>query len=204
MHRRGVGGWRLARACALTVAALFLSCAAHVLGDGRGPSFLAVVGLGAPILVAAFLLVGRRRGPLTIGSALVIGQVFVHESLMLVSMPVARGPAPGGQAMSHSALVTSGAMSAASAPQHPALTLSMVVWHALATAAIAAGLAFGERAVWHLVQRVLPPSQQVVRLDAPVVLSPVQDVGHPAVLRKPWLRSVSLRGPPLAVAANSS
>jgi len=203
MHRRDVLSWRTALALALTAPAVFLSCAAHLLGGGQVPSFLAVVAIGAPMLVAAFLLVGRRRGPVTVGIALIVGQAYVHESLMLVSMPVALAPMPGGHMMAHSMQVTTGAMSGAGASLHPAPTLSMVAWHALATVAIAAGLAFGERAVWHLVRWGLPPRPQVVRLATPIVLSPVHAFGHPRVLRQPWLQSVSLRGPPPAAAANS-
>ncbi|MHB8275475.1 MAG: hypothetical protein ACYDC9_12035, partial [Dermatophilaceae bacterium] len=99
---------------------------------------------------------------------------------------------------------TSSAMSGANGPQHTAPTLAMVAWHSLATVVIAAGLAFGERAVWQLAQWVLPLSPRTVRLAAPVAVSSLQAVDHPAALRHPWLRSVSRRGPPLGAAANVS
>ncbi|MHB1474941.1 MAG: hypothetical protein ACYCV4_15240, partial [Dermatophilaceae bacterium] len=92
MHRPTVRGWCLARAGALTATALILSCAAHVLGGGQAPPFLTVVALGALILVAAVLLAGRRCGPVTIGAALAISQALLHETFMLISMPVTCGP----------------------------------------------------------------------------------------------------------------
>lgn len=208
MHRPTVGGWRLARAGALTATALILSCAAHVLGGGQAPPFLTVVALGALILVAAVLLAGRRCGPVTIGAALAISQALLHETFMLISMPVTCGPVlsgpPMAHTMAHTMHCTSSAMSGASGPQHMAPTLAMVAWHSLATVVIAAGLAFGERAVWQLAQWVLPPLPRIVRLATPVAVSSFQAVDHPAVLRQPWLRSVSRRGPPLGAAANVS
>lgn len=204
MHRPTVGGWRLTRAGALTASALVLSCAAHVLGGGQAPPFVTVVALGALGFLAAVLLAGRRCGPVTIGAALAISQVLLHETFMLISLPVACGPVPSGAAMAHTMHCTSSVMSGASGPQHMVPTLAMVAWHALATVVIAAGLAFGERVVWQLAQWVLQPPPRLVRLAAPVLLSPLQAVDHPAALGQPWLRSVSRRGPPLGAAANAS
>jgi hypothetical protein len=106
--------------------------------------------------------------------------------------------------MAHTMHCTSSVLSGAGGPQHAAPTLAMVGWHALATAVIAAGLAFGERVVWRLAQWVLQLPPRLVRLAAPVMLSPLQAVDHPVALRQPWLRSVSRRGPPLGAAANAS
>lgn len=208
MHRPTVGGWRLARAAALTATALILSCAAHVLGGGQAPPFVTVVALGALVFLAAVLLAGRRCGPVSIGAALAISQVLLHETFMLISMPVTCGPVSSSPAMAHTMAhtmhCTSSVMSGATGPQHTAPTLAMVAWHALATVLIAAGLAYGERAVWQLAQWVLPLPPRLVRLAAPVMLSPLPAVDHPAALHQPWLRSVSRRGPPPGAAANPS
>ena len=204
MHGRGGAGWRLARASALAGTALLLSVAAHLLGGGRAPPFLAVVGLGAPLLVAAFLLAGRRRGPLGVGAALALGEALVHETLMLTSMPVESGSVSPGEAMVHSMQVTGGSMSGATMVQSSAPTVAMVAWHVAATAAIAAGLAFGERAVGHLVGWVLPPRPPAVRLAASLVAAPGHAADHPVAVRRPWLRSVSRRGPPSGVSASFS
>lgn len=185
MHGWSVGGWRCARACALTATTVALSCAAHLLGGGHRPSLPAVVGLVVPLLVAAFVLLGRRRGPLTVGAALVIGQGLVHQTLMLTGMPASAGLPAG---MAPPAPMTSG------------FPLAMLAWHALATLAIAAGLAFGERAVQHLLRWVLSPRSPGVRLPAPVVLASVQAVAVPVALLRPWLGSVSRRGPPRSAA----
>lgn len=204
MHRRGVTGWRLARACALAGTSLLLSFVAHLLGGGQAPSVLAVVGPGVPLLVAAFLLAGRRRGPLVVGSALVLGQALAHETLMLMSLPAESGPGSVGEVMVHSMHGAGGSMSGAMVLQSSAPTVAMVAWHAVATAAIAAGLAFGERAVRHLVRWALPPRPPAAQLAAPLVVSPVQAVDHPVTMRQPWLRSVSRRGPPGGVSASFS
>lgn len=204
MHGWSVGGWRCARACALSATTLALSCTAHLLGGGHRPSLLAVVGLAVPLLVASLLLLGRRRGPLTVAAALVIGQALVHETLMLTGMPSAAVPASAAHSMAtHSMQVTGDGLPAVMAsptPMASGFPLAMLMWHALATLAIAAGLAFGERAVHHLVRWVVSPRSPGVRLPAPVVRASVQAFAHPVALRSPWLRSVSRRGPPLSVA----
>jgi hypothetical protein len=189
-----------------------LSTAAHVLGGGQAPPFVTVVALGALVFLAAVLLAGRRCGPVSIGAALAISQVLLHETFMLVSMPVACGPASSVPTMAHTMAhttahtmhCTSSVMSGASGSPHMTPTLAMVAWHALATVVLAAGLAFGERVAWQLAQWVLPLRPRLVRLAAPAMLSPLQAVDRPAAVRQPWLRSVSRRGPPPGAAANAS
>jgi hypothetical protein len=179
-----------------------------VLGGGQAPPFATVVALGALVFLAAVLLAGRRCGPVSIGAALAISQVLLHETLMLFSMPMACGPVSGGPAMAHTMAhtmhCTSSVTSGASGSPYMAPTLAMVAWHAMATVVLAAGLAFGERVAWQLAQWVLQLRPRLVRLAAPVGVSPIQAVDHPAALRQPWLRSVSRRGPPLGDPANAS
>jgi len=199
MHRRGVGSWRLVRACALTLTVLSLSSVAHLLGGGQPPPLLVVVALAALILGAALLLVGRRRGPLVVATALALGQVLVHETLMRVAMMVDTGTMPAGNPM---ALSTGAAipLSGMLAQPVPSPTLAMVAWHGLATVAAAAGLAFGERAAQHLFRRALPLRPPFLRLAWLRLLLPVQAADRPPARPHPWLRSASLRGPPLSLA----
>lgn len=205
MNEPGLGAWRVARAAAFTMVALALSCAAHVLGGGAPPRLLQVLVLAVGTGGVALLLTGRRCGTLTIGLALAADQAVIHLVLMGSSVPTSCGAVAGGDGMAHEAMACSaGATSGVSAAMTmPSPGAAMLLWHVLATAVIAAGLAYGERALWQLAEWIYPSPPRRVSLVLPMVLKSWLQSRLPSVSSQVWLRSVSPRGPPEAASATA-
>lgn len=215
MNEPGLGAWRVARAASFTTVALALSCAAHVLGGGAPPRLLQVLVLAVGTGGVALLLTGRRCGTLSIGLALAADQAVIHLVLMGSSVPTSCGAVAGGEGMAHEAMAhqamahqamacSAGATSGVSAAMTmPSPGAAMLLWHVLATAVIAAGLAYGERALWQLAEWIYPSPPRRVSLVLPMMVKSWLQSRLPSVSSQVWLRSVSPRGPPEAASATA-
>lgn len=209
MNEPGLGTWRVARAAAFTTVALALSCAAHVLGGGAPPRLLQVLVLAVGTGGVALLLTGRRCGTLTIGLALAADQAVIHLALMGSSVPTSCGAAAGGDGMAHQAMAHAMTCSAGATPwvgaamTMPSPSAAMLLWHVLATAVIAAGLAYGERALWQLAEWIYPSHPRRVSPVLPMVVKSWLQSRLPSGSSQVCLGSVSPRGPPEAASATA-
>jgi hypothetical protein len=186
------GTGRIVRSSVFACGAIILSCGAHVLGGGSAPSPSVVGVCWALVVAGSFLLAGRRRGPVAIATALVTTQVLIHQAL---TAPAANQACGAGGAVRHP-LAGHDLGSCADLTGPVTTSAAMVVWHGVATLLLAGLLAFGERALWRLVELTFParpqpgrpvPATRVSRwsVSEPVVLAPCPDVG-----------GVGRRGPP--------
>ncbi len=186
------GTGRIVRSSVFACGAISLSCGAHLLGGGSAPSPYVVGVCWALVLAGSFLLAGRQRGPVAIATALVATQVLIHQTF---AAPAATQACGTGGAVPHP-LVGHGFGSCADLTGPVTTSAAMVVWHGVATLLLAGLLAFGERALWRLVELTFPARPQPGRpvlaarvsrwsVSEPVVLTPCPDVG-----------GVGRRGPP--------
>jgi hypothetical protein len=162
-----------------------LAAVAHWLGNGSGVRPPVVLGGGAVVLAATFVLAGRERSPLLIGGFLVTAQVFLHELFAVSAMP---GPALGH--LMHGRGLSAG--------------LGMIIAHLTATLMTAWWLARGEAALWTVLRGVVALlDRRLPRLLAPAP-GPVAPARSSAAIprrtpgrARPVLRhSVIRRGPP--------
>lgn len=157
MTEAGRGWVRIARATVAVGVTLGLAAAGHAAGGGpvsSGALLVLVVLLTPVALVATAVPWTFGRGVAALGS----GQVGVHLLLTLMA------PASGGTALAphaghagHGDLpagLGSGGLAGAAAALH--LTPSMLGWHVGASLVAAAVIAFGERALWAALARLLP------------------------------------------------
>ncbi|HEX2706097.1 MAG TPA: hypothetical protein VHM65_10085 [Candidatus Lustribacter sp.] len=190
MTSPGSGATRLLRSGVVAASTVALASAAHAQGGGTLPS-----GPGLAVLTVLTACVvgvgtGRRLGVPAIGAMLGLGQVCLHLALGALGS----GAATTAHAMVHGRAVAH--LPAAHLAHTTHSSGRMLLTHALATALTAILLAFGERTLWALWERVRPrPAVATTRLRLGVArraLGP-GEVCRPAT---PSFRWPPLRGPP--------
>jgi hypothetical protein len=197
------------------LAAVGLASAAHLAG-GENLSLPAAVLAVPAVMLAVYLLAGRRRGPSGLLIAMGLTQVALHLAFMATSAAQACRldgvPAMAGMPMqaAHSAHSAHAALHCGPAMTHGAAahawlwpSTPMLLAHALATVLLVLILAHGEAAVWALAAslgfRVLRPGAVLLVLVLRRGPVPVQTAFRPrsSVPR----RSVRRRGPPRSTVA---
>ncbi|HEX2704919.1 MAG TPA: hypothetical protein VHM65_04110 [Candidatus Lustribacter sp.] len=190
MTSPGSGATRALRSGVVAVSIVGLACAAHVQGGGALPS-----GPGLAVLIALTACVvgvttGRRLGVYAIGATLGLGQVCLH---------VALGALTSGAATTAHVMVQGRAVAhlpAAHVAHAGHSSGRMLLTHALATALTAILLAFGERALWALWERVCPRAAFApIRLRLGIA-RPAFAPGEVCRPASPSFRWPPLRGPP--------
>lgn len=194
------GVLRWVRSSALAVATVGLAATAHAVAGAPvpGPASLALLTLMT--VLACVVLTGCRRGLLAVLVAMTVLQVMLHAGFMLLA-PMACDP-PGGVLDAHvgmHSVVPAAPMSCIATASTAAswhLSAPMVAAHAVATVLLAAALARGERALWHLRELVTPrlPHAHPVSPSPAVEARPEATV----VVLTAWTSVSSLvrRGPP--------
>ncbi|MFI7446522.1 MFS transporter [Nonomuraea sp. NPDC049714] len=170
---------RLTRTAAFAAVCVTLAALAHWLGGGAGPApWAAALGL-ATVFALAMALSGRERPTAVINTALVVGQLGLHELF------------GGGDGSAYVVAHLHG--------QGLGDALGMLVAHLTATLITGCWLARGEAALWAMLRRLggrlvllpRPPVPPSIRPAAPIVR--VRAVPIAPLLR----HSVARRGPPL-------
>lgn len=146
---------RALRAIVVMLLALTLSVSAHSLGGGSpgGPAPLVV--LAALLLPLSWYAVRRQLTAPRLVAVLAVGQTLVHLGLsaMAPAPASAGGVLPAGH-HGPAAVLPSDPTAVPSALSH--LSLSMLLWHFVATVAAALILARGEAALWWVLEHLLP------------------------------------------------
>ncbi len=159
------GLWRGLRASSLGVVAFVLALSAHVAAGGVAPGPGVLLLLAGLIGLAASLLTGVRLSPLRVGVSLTAMQVVLHEAFMWLGVPggclmMGMSPTAGGS-MSHgnrSAVECTPSLANAGLGHSSVFSVTtMVGAHIVATAVMAALLAYGERVLWFLAGFVRAP-----------------------------------------------
>jgi hypothetical protein len=194
---------RLTRAVAFASVAVVLSLVGHVAAGGRSPGTGTVLVLTAICVLPAIWLTSRRRRLPSLVAALAVGQLGLHHAFMALSGTSACHASGGGHQHGAVAISCTGMPGMAPTGEGSHVAPAMLLAHALATVALAALLAHGERVVWELrawLRTVIPlppgaPSAKAATHagSATTWVSPLR-----------WRAaagSVSRRGPPGTVAA---
>jgi hypothetical protein len=195
---------RWVRSAAVAVATIGLAATAHGVGGGAVPGWAPLTVLTLVTVLACVVLTGRRRGTAFLAAAMTVLQVALHEGFLVLAPMGCGAPAdmPIGHAAMHEAvpgaLMSCVATGSAVSTSH--LTAQMFAAHTLATVLLAAALARGERALWHLRRLVSPPLPRAV----PAAMGLTTETVLPArvVVLTAWTSVSSLvrRGPPTAPA----
>lgn len=151
------GALRWVRSAALAVATVGLAATAHSVAGGSVPGWPAMAVLAMPTTLVCVVLTGGRRGLVSLVSAMTLLQLALHEGFMVLTPTGCHGMLPSGHAAMHSgAPITVQTCAAAATTHSSGLSLGMLAWHGVATLLLAAALACGERALWHLRELVAP------------------------------------------------
>ena len=205
MLRPTRGLLRAVRAASLGVGAFVLALVAHVAAGGATPRPAMLFLLAGLTGLAALLLTGVRLNPVQVVLSLAIMQVALHEAFMWLGSPTACEAtgigAPAGMDMGRGTppmLDCATGLAQAGMGQTSMLAgVAMVTAHVVATAVMAALLAYGEKVLWFLAGWVRP--RRWLRMVLPEIL-PVR-VGSSGAPRIMQVRcacgGVGLRGPPL-------
>lgn len=142
---------RAARSGALALVVLALAAAGHRVGGGRLPGLPGLATLAALAAVPTAFATRRRLGLPSLVGLLAVGQLVLHTAFAALGadpgMPMGHVHAGGG---------IGGALPGPGADA--GIELPMLAAHVVATVLTAAVLAWGERALWALWQRVRPRS----------------------------------------------
>lgn len=201
------GSLRGIRAALLGVAGLSLALMAHVAAGGAAPGPVALLSLAGLIGLAAVLLTGLRLGPVLIGASLAAMQVGLHQAFMWLGAPadcVMSGmTGMNASAAGHLGRTAQPAFECATGMTHAGMSqtsavaaTTMVGAHAVATAVMAALLAYGEKVLWFLAGYVHPARWLRVLLPEPSTLR-ISSSDAPRMLHARFpCGGVGQRGPP--------
>lgn len=202
------GKLRVLRAGVFSACAISLSAAAHVLAGGDAPAPLLLLALGLLLAPPAAVAAGRLRGPVSVGTTMVLVQAGLH-SLFSLFTPAATTctqmsthlghPGEPSSLVCHDSAMTTGAMaSMAMAPSSPLMTLA----HLGAAALLGLLLSRGETALWRMLSWILPKLPSPFRA-VPVTERPRRVATHRALRPRPepLVGAVGRRGPPRRVLA---
>ena len=204
MLRPTRGLLRGVRAASLGIAGYVLALVAHVAAGGATPGPVVLLLLAGLTGLTAVLLTGIRLSPAPIVLSLATMQVALHEAFMWLGSPtacVATGiGAPAGMDMGRGTQpmldCATGMAQAGVGKTSMLAAVAMVTAHVVATAVMAALLAYGEKVLWFLAGWVRPRRWlRVVLPEIPPVR--VGSSGAPRVLLvRCACGGVGLRGPP--------
>ncbi|MEI2732942.1 MAG: hypothetical protein V9G08_13245 [Dermatophilaceae bacterium] len=173
MSSPGHGHTRAARAALLALVVVALAVAGHRLGGGSGPALPVLIALWAALAAPSLALARRRlRWPMLL-LVLGAGQTALHLTFGALSAPTL--PVTVGMPSGHDHGTLHGIPAAVDGA-------SMPLAHLAATLATAVLLAWGERALWALWERVrprpLPAAATLHRTPRrPLGVGPLQVVG---------------------------
>jgi hypothetical protein len=158
---------RVLRAATLGVVAFALALVAHVVAGGAVPGPVAMLFLAGLVALAAVLLTRARLSPIRVGVSLGAMQMVLHESFMWLSAPagclMTGASAPAGVPMGRGSMpvplveCATGMAHMGMGMGSPFTATAMVGAHVVATAVMAALLAYGEKVLWFLAGRGRSP-----------------------------------------------
>jgi hypothetical protein len=186
---------RHARALRGTVAAAVatvIAATAHTLAGGGAPSPALVAAVGILAAPAAVALAGRRLSPWRVGMIVLASQALFHLAFAITAGADPTAP------HAHHTMVLAGGVTPVALPDAP-----MLVAHALAAIATAAGLYGGERMLRAL-GRGIHAILSRARVSAPLPVVPRLVASTRVRESRPAriaLSGLSRRGPPVFVAA---
>jgi hypothetical protein len=194
------------RAAWLGVVGFSLALAAHMAAGGAAPGPVVVLLLAGLTGVAAVLVTGVRLSPLRIVLSLTAMQVVLHEAFMRLNsppaclVPVMEAPAGGQLDMGQGAQpvldCATGLTHAGMGRGSMSAAMTMIGAHVVATAVMAALLAYGERVLWVLAGWVRPAPWVPAGLPE-LPAARVFSCGAPPMLRVRFpCGGVGRRGPP--------
>ena len=200
---------RCLRASSLGVVGFVLALGAHVAAGGVAPAPEVLLLLAGLIALAATLLTGVRLSPLRLGASLAAMQVVLHETFMWLGAPggclmTGMSPTAGGPMGNGNGTVPDCATGMAQAGMgHGSVfaATTMIGAHLVATAVLAALLAYGEKVLWFLAGCVRTPRWLRVGLaELPVVRDAASHAQRTPRLIFPC-GGVGRRGPPQGMLA---
>src|ERR1035437_3350922 len=184
------------RAASLGIVGFVLALVGHKAAGGDTPGPVALLLLTGLIGLAAVLLTVVRLSPVRVILSLATMQVALHEAFMWLGSPTAcaitQMSAPAGRNMAHDGqptLTCATGMAQTGMSQNSVFTgIAMVGAHVVATAVMAALLAYGETVLWILAGWVRAP--RWMRIGLPKVPAvPLVPSGLPPMLPVPFASS---------------
>jgi hypothetical protein len=160
------------RAASLGGVGFGLTLTAHLAAGGSAPGPVVLLTLAGLTGLVAVLLTGARLGRVAVGVALTAMQLVLHQAFIWLAtagdcsmsgMDASAGGhlSPGGQPMLKCA---TGMAHAGMSQTSMSAATTMLAAHVVATAAMAALLAYGEKALWFLAGYLRPARWLHVRL----------------------------------------